>query len=207
VHIVTVLSRSGEFAHRTAIDPAAGIDVPADRLDEEAPVGEQVDLLRRCLALPTDPPPCPSAVYWANRWLATILGAPPEKRADWDGVAELHPAVDVVRQARGASSMLLDPMQLVPVARGFARAYDWTRMRALLGAGRFEVEELVASDAEWFDDGAFARFLLNRCPPLAMLRDQVDALLPGPLAERVAATLTELDVPRTSWPDHAGRAA
>lgn len=207
VHIVTVLSRSGEFAHRTRVEDADAMGVSVERLDEDAPVGEQVDLLRRCLALPTDPPPCDSAVYWAMRWLSEVLGTPTDELDGWDDVGALHPAVPLLRRSPGSAAALLEPLQLVPIARAFARIFDWPMIRTMLGEGRFEIDELVAADADWFDDGAFARFLLNRCPPLGMLRQQVEEHLPGPLAERVAATLARLEVPHTSWPDSSDRAA
>jgi len=63
VHVVSLLSRSGEHAHRTTSDD---VDLAA-RLAGEAPVGEQVDLLRRVLGLATDPPPVDAAAYCTDQ--------------------------------------------------------------------------------------------------------------------------------------------
>src|SRR5690606_9953570 len=64
VHVVTLLSRSGEHAHRVRADDE---DVE-EALGAEPPGGEQVDLLRRVLGLRTDPPPCdPPASARARR--------------------------------------------------------------------------------------------------------------------------------------------
>lgn len=207
VHVVTILSRSGEVAHRMHVEDPDLIPVPVDRLDEEAPGGEQIDLLRRCLELPTDPPPCTGAVYWAIRWLAEVCATPADELTTWDDVAACHPAVPLLRRSPGTASAVLEPLQLVPIARAFARIFDWATIRRLLADGRFEVDELAPADAEWFDDGAFARFLLNRCPPLGFLRQQVDQHLSPRLAARVRTTLGRLDVPSTSWPEHDDRAA
>ena len=206
-HIVTILARSGEFAHRMRLDDADLVGVPAERLNDDTPDGEQIDLLRRCLGLPTDPPPCTSAVYWAIVWMAEIVATPAEELTTWDDVAACHPAVPLLRRSPGASAPLLDPLQLVPIARAFARVFDWPRIRQLVGEDHFDLDELEPEDADWFDDGAFARFLLNRCTPLGRLREAVDDHLPGTLADRVATTLARLDVPHTSWPDRDDQAA
>lgn len=203
VHIVTVLSRSGELAHRTVVEDDS-IGVPVERLDEEQPTGEQIDLLRRCLRLPTDPPPCDTRVYWAIQWLAGILGAPTEAVDDWPTIAALHPAMPVLQRARGrGAGHPDDTADLVPIARAYARVLDWAVLRGMLGGGRFDVDHLVPDDAAWFDDGSFARFVLNRCPPLAKLRRQVSERLDPAVGELVDATLDQLGVPATAWPDES----
>ena len=202
VHVVTVLSRTGEFAHRTRVedDVALGslLEDPA-----EQPGGEQVDLLRRTLALPTDPPPCGSEVYWAIEWLSELLGRGADGSIGWEAVVDAHPFVIMARRFSGGGPDMSD-QDLVAAASDLARLLSWSHLRERLGDGLLEVPELVPADAGWFDDGSFARFVLNRCPPLAMLREQVAARLAPEVARRLGDTLDQLGVPQSCWPDDAG---
>ncbi len=192
VHTVTLVSRSGEVAHRTIVhgDPAL-----TDGLAGEDVTGEQIDLLRLALELPTTPPPCDTAVFWAIEWLSAILadGGP----SDWASVARAHPALAVLGSAGSAP----DPDDIIDAATAFVRVCTWRRLRTLVAEGRFEVPELTPIDARWFDEGAFARFVLTRCPPLAMLRRQAIDQLPDEVGSRLAATLDDLGIPAASWPD------
>ena len=208
VHVVTVLSRTGEHAHRTRIEDAASMGMSAGDLSalDQPAEGEQVDLLRLALGLTTDPPPCGSEVYWAIAWLSEILARPGEL-TDWRAVRDLHPGMETLRRARVADVPTASDPDVVALLRLFARAFDWSELRRRAGEGRFEVDELRAEDAWWFDDGAFARFVLNRCPPLAMLRTELEAHLAPPLVERVHSMLDALEIPPTAWPDRDDRAA
>jgi len=134
--------------------------------------------------------------------LSAVLGAAPDELATWDDVAALHPAMALLTRADDASRAHGD--DFVDVVMAFCNVCTWTRLRSLVGDSRFTAPELVPSDAAWFDDGAFARFLLSRCPPLSMLRAQIDGHLPGSIADRVEVTLDELGVPAAPWPDPAG---
>ena len=78
VHTVTLLSRSGELAHRTVVEDHP---VMTERLSGEEVIGEQIDLLRLALGLPTDPPPCDTGVYWAIGWMAALMATPPMPRS------------------------------------------------------------------------------------------------------------------------------
>lgn len=197
VHVVTLLSRSGELAHRVAV---AGDDELRARLSDEAPTGEQVDLLRRVLDLPTDPPPCDASAYWSTEWLAALV-------AD-DDVPSLtaaiarHPAMRLIQRAGE------DPMsdkEAADVLAAFHRVATWERLRALAADGIFTVPDLDPEEARWLDDGAFARFLLSRCPPLALLRARLAVHLPAAAAEAVLDLLDDLGVPDTTWPDLSGQ--
>lgn len=208
VHIVTVLSRTGEHAHRTRIEDAMAMGMSADDLSalDQPPEGEQVDLLRRALGLATDPPPCDTGVYWAIVWLSEIRARSGEL-IDWPAVRDLHPGMQTLRRVGVVDLPTTSEAEVVALLRLFARAFDWAELRRRAGEDRFEVEELLAEDAAWFDDGAFARFVLNRCPPLAMLRDELGAHLTPALVERVQSMLDALEIPSTSWPDRGDRAA
>jgi hypothetical protein len=191
VHVVSLLSRTGEHAHRTtADDPAL-----APLLGAELPVGEQVDLLRRVLTLPTDPPPVDASAYWSIQWLSELVsaGQPPTTA---EAALDVHPAMRLLRHGvRGADADAED------VLAAFHRVLTWSRLRALAADDRFEVPDLLPADAAWLDDGAFARFVLNRCPPLHVLRARLAAHLPDDVAVAVLALLDRLEVPESAWPD------
>lgn len=191
VHVVTLLSRSGEHAHRTQSDDPDLDEV----LGDEAPSGEQVDLLRRVLGLPTDPPPCDPSTYWSIEWLSALVGAEQRVETLSDAIA-LHPVTELLR--RGTS---IGDTDLVDVLTAFHRVLTWSRMRELATLDRFTVPELGPGDAAWLDDGAFARFVLNRCPPLHLLKSRLDAHLPGTVVDGVLDLLEDLGVPETTWPD------
>lgn len=191
VHTVVLLSRSGELAHRTVVedDPALG-----DDLDREEITGEQVDLLRLALGLATPPPPCGTDVFWTIEWLSAVLGTEP---STWSDVARSHPALALLAHDGPPP----DPDAIVDAAGAFVRVCTWRRLREMVVAGRFDVPELAADDARWLDEGAFARFVLTRCPPLSMLRRHAIQVLPAALGRRLESTLHQLGVPEASWPD------
>ncbi|HAS13012.1 MAG TPA: hypothetical protein DCS55_21265, partial [Acidimicrobiaceae bacterium] len=191
VHVVTLLSRSGEHAHRTRADD----EDLEEALGGEAPSGEQVDLLRRALGLPTDPPPCDPSTYWSIEWLSAIVGAEHPIDTLSDAVA-LHPVTELLR--RGTS---IGGADLVDVLTAFHRVLTWVRMRELATLGRFSVPDLDPEDAAWLDEGSFARFVLNRCPPLHLLKRRLDAQCSPEAADDVLDLLDDLGVPDTSWPD------
>lgn len=195
VHVVTLLTRSGEHVHRTHAED----EDLRDALASELPSGEQVDLLRRVLGLPTEPPPCDAATYWSIEWLSALVGTetPPTTLAE---AVLLHPVATLIR--RGAS---IGDADLLDVITAFHRVMSWGRMRELASADRFSVPELAADDAAWLDDGSFARFVLNRCPPLDRLRARLGSHLPTEAADDVLDLLDDVGVPHTAWPDVACR--
>lgn len=193
VHVVTLLSRSGEHAHRTRADDP---DLEA-QLAAELPSGEQVDLLRRVLGLPTEAPPCDAATYWSIEWLSALIDAGTSVRTLSDAVV-LHPVTALIR--RGTA---IGDADLVDVLTAFHRVMSWPRLRELAAADRFTVPELGPADADWLDDGAFARFVLNRCPPLNLLRARLGAHVSSEAADDVLDLLDDLGVPDTAWPDLA----
>lgn len=191
VHVVTLVSRTGEIAHRAhADDPAI-----QHGLDSETPGGEQIDLLRRALGVPTDPPPCDADVYWAIQWLGRVLNA--DDLSTFDDALALHPAMIVL----AGSDTPLPAHDASELITAFTNVTDWSTMRSLVGMERFAVPELTPDDSAWLDDGSFARFLLTRCAPLGDLRRAVDTQLRRRVAQPIGALLDALGLPRTSWPD------
>lgn len=196
VHVVSLVSRSGEHAHRTrADDPTIGLDLAAGG----TPEGEQVDLLRRCLGLPTAPPPVDASAYWTIQWFTDLLSGEPAPTLP--DALDRHPAVHLLRHdVCGRDHDVED------VIGAFHRVLTWSRLRALAAEGRFEVPELAPSQAAWLDDGAFARFVLNRCPALHLLRSRLVRHLGPTVAAGVEQALERLGVPDAAWPD-TGRSA
>ena len=204
VHVVTVISRTGEFVHRTRVD---GDDELGSLLSDPAakpPGGEPVDQLRRALGLATDEPPCGTDVYWTIEWLSELLGRNGCDLSRWTDVVAAHPAVAMATRSAPRDLRSDEEDHLVAIAGTFADVFSWPRLRSLLSEGRFDFPELAPEDGPWFDDGSFARFVLNRCPPLAMLRRQVAGHLDPDLADRLGETLSHLGIPSSAWPDEAG---
>lgn len=199
IHVVTLVTRSGEVAQRMHAPETPDLATVLEAGPEHA-TGEQIDLLRLTLGLGTDEPPCASDVYWTIEWLSSLLGADADDLDTWDDVAAHHPAMRLLHHAGR------DAGDLVEAASTFGRVCTWTRMRMWLQDGTFTAPDLVPADGTWFDDGAFARFLLCRCPPLAMLRANARDHLDGHLATRLDRVLDELGVPSASWPEVSGEA-
>lgn len=193
VHVATLVSRTREVAHRVHVE---GDDQLSRRLSDEAPTGEQIDLLRLALSLDTDPPPCESAAYWTIQWLTAVGSTEAAALRHWDDVARLHPARQLLDR---------DPCEaggeFVDVVRAFQRAASWATMRRLASEGLLPIPDLLPDDASWLDDGAFARFLLARSTSLPEVRNRLSERLPASLLGQVDATLDELSIPATVWPD------
>jgi hypothetical protein len=196
VHTVMLVSRTGEVAQRTVVndDPelTARLNEPAEEV-----VGEQIDLLRLALELPTEPPPCEATVYWSIEWLAALL-ATDTPATTWRDVVTTHP---FVRLIIGDDEEGSDADWCVEQLARLREVATWTSMRSLTAQGLLSMPGLCDRDARWLDDGAFARFVLTRCPPLSGLRAQVADVLPPSLGRRLDETLDELGVPRAAWPD------
>jgi hypothetical protein len=83
VRVVTLLDRDGTEWATATLDDGTVVDEPG-----EGTVG---DALRRCLRLPTAPPPVGTAELFAALWLADVAAA--GRPLSWAEVASRHPAV------------------------------------------------------------------------------------------------------------------
>lgn len=196
VHVVTLLTRSGEVVNRTRVE---GNRVLGDEMTQQAEDlgGEQVDLLRLALELPTPPPPCGVEIYWTIEWLSGVL-AHEGSIESWESVLACHPAM---RMLAAAEEALCGDEDFFDAVGAFSRVCTWNRLRQLVEDDAVVVPELAPEDARWLDDGAFSRYLLSRCPPLHMLRQQASDALPPRLAERLDAALDTMGIPGTAWPE------
>ena len=195
VHVATLVSRSGEVAHRTHVvdDPVVELRLREGDDDVE---GEQIDLLKLSLGLETAAPPCDTDVFLVVEWLTAVLETEGDVE-DWALVARLHPACRLLDRSKRKPHQ---GMALATTAQLFTRVFPWGRLRRLVTNGGYDVPGLSRSDARWLDDGAFARYVLSRCPPLAELRARVRSELPFETAARIDLVLDEIGVPETSWP-------
>lgn len=191
IHLATLVSRTGEIAH--TVEGLDDVDLDPPTLSGQPPEGEQVDLLRRSLGLPTPPAPCDASVFWVIRWLGTIADQRPDR---WTDVLEAHPAMALLENT--SSLTRADTLELIGA---FHRVCSWSRLRTLTSTGVLAVPELRADDASWLDEGSFARFVLNRSPSLQMARAEVASVLGPRLADRLERTLDGLGIPRRAWPD------
>jgi hypothetical protein len=154
-----------------------------DRTGPDATRGIVPDLCRRALGLPTPAPvEAPTEVFdtlWLDRILAEALdrdlGDPPLSRAD--ALAAFPAAVP-----RRAGAVELRE------ARARAAA-SWADLRRRVGLGRLHVRGLSRREAQWMDDGLFARWVLSSLPPLDELATDVDALLPREVGAMVREVL------------------
>lgn len=142
--VVTLVARTGEQHAVASFDDGTVIDEPA--------AGSVTDALRRCLGLPTPPPPCSTADVFASHWLASVLAAGGgTRRMTWAEVSSLraHPSFGVV---------------------------DWADLRRTVAAGSPAPAGVSADVAAWMDDGMFARWVMGGHPPVDRLVDQLSAV-------------------------------
>lgn len=185
VQVVTLLSRTGELAHRIHHETPEPIVV------EEAPTGEQIDLMRRSLGLATDPPPWDSGLMWAMAWLLRIARS--EAPVDsWTSLWSLHPAFDpgdVPTTRAGAQRRV----------RAFVRNSGWAEVRSDVIEGIHPNPMISPDEAAWLDEGSFARFVLNRLPSPDELRADALARLSPSLGAQLTGALDRIGVPRDVW--------
>jgi len=151
VVLACVMDREGRTASHGFT--AAG---PAWR--DAAGSGLMVDLLRRALLLPTEPPERGPELFLASLWMARVAELPRGRRLGWPRMAALHPAVS----ALAAAGEVIPPAELATVIRLAGAAWTWGRLRELALGG----PALDARMAAWLDDGAFARWACAGQPPL-----------------------------------------
>lgn len=146
----------------------------ADPVTSAPESGAVLDLLLRALGCPTAPPGFSTLELFASVWLSHLAtGAPPG--LDWEGAAARHWARQLLPRHEG---------ELEAVAVELADELDWAALRRSVARHGWD-GVCTAGAAAWFDDGAFARWVLGSYPPVVGLLAAVAAVLDPPVAERV----------------------
>lgn len=147
-----VVARDGRVAARLRI----GGDLVADPPEE----GRVLDTLRRCVGVPTAPPPGPLrpatvVLVWLRALVADPAARPARRRRTWAQVAARHPAAVV---AAGTDPVAgTDPAALAAVTA----ALSWEDLRLLVACGAAVLPGTTPAVAAWMDDGMLAREVLG----------------------------------------------
>jgi hypothetical protein len=128
--------------------------------------GRVLDACRRVLGLPTAPPSHAVAgwtvVHWLDSTVAAVLAADLGQPVDW-------------RQVRSLDR-----------ARQFVDL-PWSVVRGDVSARRVVSPGIDVDAARWMDDGMFSREVMTAYPPLPELLDDLRALLPHTVYQRLLA--------------------
>lgn len=155
--------------------------------------GRMLDVLFRCLQLPTSPPDVPASEIHSAAWLASVIegGLASERRLTWSDVERLHP---LARVLSGDLELHIEPTpdgdplaqeELDDLLRIAAAAWSWEEIRAQAAAG--ELEAFIGPGvARWMDDGMVCRWLLSMIPPIDQLLEAARPLLVPSAARRLA---------------------
>jgi hypothetical protein len=147
--------------------------------------GRMLDSLRRCFALPTEPPPVDPAHLMATAWLVSILEkntGSDRNRLTWSEVSRLHPLARVL-----AGDLPPDCPDLVPgLCRLAASAWTWEDYRVIAGQDECLADLCEPELAAWMDEGMFARWILSALPAPEELLVAVRPCLVPSAARRLA---------------------
>lgn len=177
---VVVVTRSGEIVSRTRIGGQTLTETPA--------YGLTLDVIQRALGLPTAPPQVTTGHYFAAVWLERVIAVSAERprggrRLRWPEVCRLHPTFTVLSDEDPTESS----MELAAIA--IERSCQWERLRWLVVERAWPERTLTPTDAAWFDEGSFSRWVLGNRPPLPALLDQVARRAGNTTARRCAGVL------------------
>ncbi|MEZ5381715.1 MAG: hypothetical protein R2754_07940 [Microthrixaceae bacterium] len=144
--------------------------------------GSVIDALLLYLRLPTAPEQRPPAMLVCAMWLDRLLAvaaAEPGGITDWAAASVHHP---LAHGPTGAA-------QLIAAARSLTEA-GWRPMRLAVADRSAKLAGLTPRGARWMDEGAFARWLLDRYPSPDESIEALSMVLPRRLADTVADTVT-----------------
>lgn len=177
---VVLVARTGEVVSRVRTD--------CRTLTEPPSYGITLDSLQRTLGLPTAPPLVTTGHYFSAVWLESVIAMSAERprggrRLRWPEVCRLHPSFQVLPDEDPGAS----PLEIA--ARAIERTCDWGRLRWLVIEGVWPERTLSGTEAAWFDDGSFSRWVLGNRPPLPTLLDDVARRAGATTARRSAGVL------------------
>lgn len=182
VHLVHRSGASVSVLRQPDAEPVVVSDPPAGRVD---------DYCRRALRIGCAPPQSSTLELWSAIWLDGLLDEVPES---WPRAAELHPAVRMLRIDADACRNLSPADDLVAIGEALARVAPWERLRTDCASGRWSFQDFPRTLAAWLDEGSFSREVLGTLPTWKELANAVADVLPLPVGERVADTLSRWDL-------------
>jgi len=182
VVVVHLQARSG--ASCSMIGAAPGPLQPAGA----ACGGRLVDVCRRTLGLPTDPPDTPPLQWWAARWLDLLVGV-----AGLELHRSGHELVGHFPGPPPAAPADLDDLEAHGLRLG--RTTAWSSLRAAAAAGTLAVPGITPGHAAWMDDGMFARWALDALPSCHTSLAELEPRLPPTLAHRLRRLLQVWSTP------------
>lgn len=173
VRMACVVGRSGSVGWHMVL--------PDGSVFEEMPEsGRMLDVMLRCLNLPTPPPSEPPDVMVAYGWLAALLhGDPPDHLLGWSELLDFHPALI------GCCQDLFAQMKETVI--GFETGSgSWEEVRVAVAAGDAGDALVPPELADWMDEGMFARWILGSMRPLEDMLDELRPRLRPSAARRLA---------------------
>lgn len=145
--------------------------------------GRALDIMRRCLELPTPAPAVPARVLSDCTWLATILDGPlPGRRLTWSEVLDRHPALSGMHPE-------MDPAAKEALINWTVAGAGWGQVRQAVAAGYGDEGFPPAELAGWMDDGMFSRWVVEDLVPVEELLDLARPRLQPVAARRLAHCL------------------
>lgn len=169
VRSTVLVARDGAIAGRLSVEGAEPVTSPPES-------GVMVDLLQRALGCPTAPPAFGTIELFASVWLAALAA---RDATNWPSVARRHWALQLLPG---------EPDDLPRLAEELAAELDWAAVRRAAARSGW-AGGCSAAEAAWFDDGAFARWVLGSYPAIADLAAAATAGMPPGVARTVRSAL------------------
>jgi hypothetical protein len=176
--------RSVHIQHR--VGPTASVLHRRDGAAELVPgpvEGRVADLLRRAVGLRTAPPANGPVELFALHWLSALLAAEPGSLGTWEHVAAHHPLLAVHDDARWPIDALDRFGEQVAAVR------TWEQTRRECARGELEIAGVDPALASWFDEGSFARWVLDGHPPVGVLADAAGTAMPASVGRKLRSVL------------------
>ncbi|HEX6394019.1 MAG TPA: hypothetical protein VFZ97_11290 [Acidimicrobiales bacterium] len=186
LRIACVVSRSGGLGW--------WMELPDGTRRSDPPrAGRLLDVLFRCLGLPTSPPEVPASEIHSAAWLASVIegGLASDRRLTWSDVERLHPLARVLSGdlelhiGKSDDGDGVAQEELEDLLRIAAAACSWEEIH--LQAVEGELDAFIDADvAAWMDEGMLSRWLLSMIPPIDQLLEAARPLLVPSAARRLA---------------------
>ncbi len=176
VRVITLLDRRGREQATASLDDGTVVDEPGS--------GTVSDALRRCLGLPTPPPPVGPAELFAALWLAAVANSAGDG-AGWNDLVRLHPAMQLL----AAEGHRPRTDELVNAGQMLHRTLTWEQIRQRAADGREDGLGIPSDLATWMDDGMFSRWVLSGLPTLPTLLRACAEVVDGGVLQRLRRTL------------------